>query len=115
MVPMVGRELHHYRVVGRIGAGGMGVVWKAIDTRLNREVALKVLSDDHLKDANGRERFAREARAASALNHPNIITIYEINSCDGLEFIAMEYVRGQSLLDILRSGSLGLERTISYV
>ena len=100
---MVGKRVEQYRVCGKIGAGGMGVVWKALDTNLNREVALKFLSPSATSDP-GRERLLREARAASALNHPNIVTIYEINSEDDQLFIAMELVRGRALSDLLVDG-----------
>lgn len=99
---MVGTTVLHYRVVERIGGGGMGVVWKAVDLRLNREVALKFLHESATSDPSLRERFFREARAASALNHPNIITIYEINSDGDRLFMAMELVRGRALSEILR-------------
>jgi len=97
----IGSMILHYRVVGKIGAGGMGVVWQAVDTRLDREVALKFLPAEAMTVASRRERFVREAKAASALNHPNIVTIYEINSDAGADFIAMELVRGQSLAELL--------------
>ena len=98
---MVGKTVLHFQLTERIGSGGMGVVWKALDTHLGREVALKFLSE--ATSASSRpERFFREAKAASALNHPNIVTIYEINSDDGQFFIAMELVRGQALSDVLR-------------
>src|ERR1700682_937300 len=98
---MIGSMVLHYRIVGKIGAGGMGVVWQAVDTRLDREGALKILPNEVLTVASRRERFVREAKAASALNHPNIVTIYEINSDAGADFIAMELVRGRSLAELL--------------
>jgi serine/threonine-protein kinase len=94
---MIGRELSHFRVLEEIGAGGMGVVYRGLDLRLNRPVAIKVLSPQALAEPERRERFVREARAASALNHPNIVTIYEIASGEGFDFIAMELVEGESL------------------
>src|SRR5260370_22572465 len=97
----IGSTVLHYRIVGKIGAGGMGVVWQAVDTRIDREVALKFLPTEALTVTSRRERFVREAKAASALNHPNIVTIYEINSDTGADFIAMELVRGRSLADVL--------------
>jgi tetratricopeptide (TPR) repeat protein/tRNA A-37 threonylcarbamoyl transferase component Bud32 len=98
----IGSMILHYRITGKIGAGGMGVVWKAVDTNLDREVALKFLPAEAMADASRRERFVREAKAGSALNHPDIVTIYEINSYDGADFIAMELVRGKSLAELLR-------------
>src|SRR5262245_42729428 len=84
-------------VLSLIGAGGMGEVYRARDPRLNREVAIKVLPADRMTDEGRRRRFVQEAQAASALNHPHIITIYEIESANGRDFIAMEYVHGKSL------------------
>ncbi len=92
-----GTRLGPYEVVSLIGAGGMGEVYRARDTRLGREVAIKVLPADRVSDTDRRRRFVQEAQAASALNHPHIITIYEIESADGVDFIVMEYVRGKSL------------------
>src|SRR5215218_3074148 len=92
-----GTRLGTYEVLSLIGAGGMGEVYRARDTRLGREVAIKVLPADRIADTARRRRFVQEARAASALNHPHIITIYEIESADGIDFIVMEYVRGKSL------------------
>ena len=89
-----GDRLGHYEVVSPIGAGGMGEVYKARDTRLDRPVALKVLSARTRGDEDGKRRFALEARTVSALNHPHIVTIYDIGSQDGIDFIAMEYVEG---------------------
>src|SRR5882724_7207704 len=111
---MLGRDLLHYHVVGKVGEGGMGVVWKALDTRLSREVALKVMASDAIQDPRQRQRFAREARAASALNHPNIITIYEVGSDGEIDFIAMEYVRGHSLRELLQNGPLAPRVAVSY-
>ena len=111
---MIGRTLRQYLVTDKLGQGGMGVVWKARDTILDRDVALKVLPVDDTDAAARKERFLREAKAASALNHPSIITIYEINSVDGIHFIAMEYVSGQTLGALLRRGRLTIEQIIRY-
>jgi serine/threonine protein kinase len=94
---LVGQQLGSYQILALLGAGGMGVVYKARDTRLNRSVATKILATDRIADPERKRRFIQEARAASALNHPNIIIIYDIGSENEIEFIVMEYVEGKTL------------------
>jgi len=109
---MIGRSLRQYVITAQVGQGGMGQVWRARDTTLEREVALKVLPPQHIDDPERKDRLFREAKSASALNHPNIVTIYEINCDQGIDFIAMEYVVGETLAALIHRGALTVDAAI---
>jgi len=109
---LIGRTLSHYRVTAAIGAGGMGEVYRATDTKLGRDVALKVLPAEMARDPNRLARFQREARAVAALNHPHIVTIFSVEQADGVHFLTMELVEGQSLDRLIPASGLPIERIV---
>ncbi len=114
---MIGKTISHYRILEKLGQGGMGVVHKAEDTKLDRFVALKFLPPHLSQDEENKKRFIHEAKAASALNHPNIATIYEIDEADRQIFIAMEYIEGKALNEIVGDAHVRLlpkEDAINY-
>ena len=109
---MIGHTISHYRITEKLGEGGMGIVYKAEDTKLERPVALKFLAARLLEDEEARERFTREAKAAAALDHPNICTIHEIDDADGQTFLAMAYVEGQTVKEKIAQRPLKLDETL---
>jgi serine/threonine protein kinase/formylglycine-generating enzyme required for sulfatase activity/cephalosporin-C deacetylase-like acetyl esterase len=108
----VGQSLSHYRIVDQLGRGGMGEVYEATDTRLERTVALKVLPSEAAADSGALDRFRQEARSLAKLNHPNIVTLHSVEEADGLHFLTMERIEGQTLTDVIPDSGLGLERIV---
>jgi serine/threonine protein kinase len=110
----IGQRIGSYHILEKLGQGGMGEVYKAKDDRLKRMVAIKVLRNDRVTRGDGELRFLQEARAASALNHPNIVQIYELAVHDGNDYIVMEFVPGRSLLQVLSEKRLGIDEALEY-
>jgi Tol biopolymer transport system component/serine/threonine protein kinase len=113
-MPEIGQTISHYRIVKKIGSGGMGVIYKARDLHLDRFVVLKTLSPERIPDPEHKKRFVQEAKAASALNHPGIVHIYDITTDAGVDFIAMEYVEGKTLDELIDRRGLGLNKALKY-
>ncbi|MFP5284107.1 MAG: protein kinase domain-containing protein, partial [Thermoanaerobaculia bacterium] len=109
---MLDRWIGNYHLLERLGAGGMGEVYRAADSRLNRHVALKILSPEHSVRPHSVERFRREARSVAALNHPNIVTIYSVEEHEGLHFLTMELVQGRTLSSLIPPEGLPLRRLL---
>ena len=107
-------QFAHYRILGKLGAGGMGEVYRARDELLDRDVAVKVLPSSSFDDPTARARLVREARAAAALNHPNICTVYEVGEAEGQAYIAMELIEGQTLSAMLIAGPLPAAQVVHY-
>ncbi len=109
---LIGQTISHYKITAKLGAGGMGEVYKATDTRLERTVAIKVLSERADSDPDLKQRFEREAKTISSLNHPHICTLYEFDRQDGTDVLVMEYLDGETLADRLRKGALPIDRAL---
>ena len=112
---MIGESVSHYHILEKIGEGGMGVVYLAKDQKLHRRVALKFLPEELTQDRDRRQRFVREARAAAAIEHPNIAVIHEIDEVDGRTFIVMEYVKGRSLRELIRPEGMPMQECLDII
>src|SRR3990172_4118159 len=112
--PLLGKKLSHYEILAKIGEGGMGVVYRARDTRLGREVAVKVISSSFSGDRDRVKRFEQEARAAGALNHPNIVSIYDVGTHDDSPFVVMELAEGETLRAKVGRGPLPVRKAVDY-
>src|SRR5689334_25243397 len=111
---MIGQTLGHYRIEAKLGEGGMGVVYRGLDTHLDRSVRIKILRADAIASPERKRRVLQEAKAASALNHPNVIHIYDISSSDGTDFIAMEFVPVKTLAQVIGRNGVPLGDTLHY-
>src|SRR5215831_4251945 len=111
---MIGQAILHYSILDKLGEGGMGVVYKARDTRLDRFVAIKVLPAEKVANPERKQRFVQEAKTASSLNHPNIITIYDIGQAEGVDFISMECVTGKTLDQLIPRHGMRLNEALKY-
>ena len=112
---MIGKTISHYKIVDKLGEGGMGAVYKAEDTTLCRLVAMKSLTSSLAEDEEARERFVREAQAASSLNHPNITVVHELLEDEGERFICMEYIEGKTIRDMVESGIVSVRKAIDII
>ncbi len=109
---MIGTTVSHYKILEKIGEGGMGEVYLAEDTKLRRQVALKFLPEDLTRDKDRKQRFSQEARAAAAIQHPHIAAVYDIDEADGRTFLAMEYIPGQTLREVIEAKDLTFQRSL---
>src|SRR5689334_15070649 len=112
--PVNGRQIAHFELGRKLGEGGMGAVYEALDRHLDRRIALKVLPPEKMVNAARKQRFIQEAKTASALNHSNIVTIHDISAADGVDYIAMELVQGQTLEELLAKRRLKLPEVLKY-